>query len=52
MGADPPDIVALFDEIDADNSGDLNRAELQVCVGSVAAPPGTFASVRQCRSPR
>ena len=32
MGADSPDIVALFEQIDADHSGDLNRAELQVGV--------------------
>ena len=30
MGADPPDIVALFEQIDVDHSGDLNRKELQV----------------------
>ena len=38
MGADTPDLVALFDEIDKDRSGDLNRAELQVCVGTSTAP--------------
>jgi len=32
MAADPPDIVALFEQIDVDHSGDLNRKELQVGV--------------------
>ena len=52
MGADPPGIVALFDEIDADKSGDLNHTELQVCVASVLPLQGTFANMKQIRFKR
>ena len=44
MGVDPPDIVALFKQIDADHSGDLNRAELQVgglCCACGSMPPSS-----------